>query len=243
MGRVETMLFRVLVGLLGTIVGYGAPLYSGWMQNTTYANLDCSGAVKQLSLTSFDTCFFYPNQPTGSRLYCEQASSSSWNIYERQYSDSTCTNPRAVMTTPVPTTVAPTCDGSGNAVKCVSDLSSAPLTSAPRGFIESRYWSSTCDESKIFERLIVPMGGCTLIQVERTDTMPNGVQIPLGPTFAYFKIDSCEWVNNGYVAFGSLHTDNRCSSPGSATSHVLPRGCMESAVNTALKLSATFTCG
>jgi hypothetical protein len=95
----------------------------------------------------------------------------------------------------------------------------------------------------IFERLIVPMGGCTLIQVERTDTLPNGSQIPLGPTFAYFKIDTCEWVNNGYVAFGSLHTDNRCLGQGSATSHVLPRGCMESAVNTGLKLSATFTCG
>ena len=232
------------MALLLAIVGHGAPLYSGWMQNTTYANPDCSGAVKQLSLTSFDTCFSYPSQLTGTRLYCEQASGqSAWNIYERQYSDLTCTNPRAVMTTPVPKSVAQNCDGSGNAVKCVADLSSAPLTSAPRGFIESRYWSATCDESYVFERLIVPVGGCTLIQVERTDTLPNGSQIPLGPTFAFFKIDTCEWVSNGYVAFGSLHTDNRCQSQGSATSHVLPRGCMESAVNTELKLSATFTCG
>jgi len=195
-------------------------------------------------LRSFDTCFANVGQTTGVRAYCVANPSSaltSWTLYEKEYSDSTCTNARASTAPSPPLATGPACDSNGNAVSCASTLANVPLSSAPRGFIENVYSSPTCDSAHVYARVITPQGGCTVITVERTDTLPNGQDLPLTSVQSYFKISSCEWVNNGYVAFGTLHIDNKCQAQGFPTSHTLPRGCMTSPGNQLF--SSTFTCG
>ena len=232
----------LLLLLLSPSLGQQVTVTSGWLLNTTYSSNDCSGSIDMLTIRSFDTCYYYPGQQTGVRAYCT-TTPGNWGLYEREYSDSTCTNPRAVMTTPTPLVSGSTCDGKGSAVSCAADLSSAPLKSSPRGFITSVYSSASCDEQHVYERVITPQGGCTVIRVERTDTMANGQQAPARAGVANFRVESCELVNDGYVVFGTLHDDRdvKCRGPGHPTSHVLPRGCVNNIDNTLF--SSLFSCG
>ena len=221
----------------------GAILSSGWLINTTYSGPGCTGTPTQMSVRSFDTCYKSPISNSAVRLYCVQPQHPGpWVVFEQGYSDDSCTNPRANTNAPaVPINSGTACDSSGRSIRCVRDLSSAPLQTAPRGFIESAYSSPLCEESKVMERTVTPAGGCTLVQVERTDSMPNGEQVPLAQVSAFLKVSSCEWVNSGYILFGTIHSDSACSDPGRPTRHTLPRGCM--AKSDGPTFYETFTCG
>lgn len=217
--------------------------YSGWLVNSSYSNNDCTGTINQLLLRSFDECLQIGSQ-VGVRQYCVSSTNGAngitWSSFETLYEDSKCLTaiPSKVG---IPVVSGTSCDSNGNKVTCQPTLTQLPFTSSPRAFIESVYVGGMCDESRLYQRIITPQGGCTVIEVMQTDVQSSGTQIPIQPKAVFFKMASCDYVNNGYIAFGTVHDNNKCSGTGVALSHVLPRGCDSPSTNA--PFSATFTCG
>ena len=213
----------------------------GWLQNVTYSNLDCTGAVTLLTLQTMGVCVS-STPTTGEKPFCIAASAgvnSSWSLYVTQFSNPNCSvdTQATIFTSKVSS--GKLCDNNGNRVSCVTNLSTAPFTTAPLSLTESAYVSPACEEQSLYQRIITPTGGCSRIEVNQYSSTPDGDSVMVIPETQYIKLQTCEFVNNGYVAFGTLHADPRClNGPGTTISHVLPKGCLAAGPYT-----ISFACG
>lgn len=233
LGRV--LLALLLICLANVADAAPSSLFSGWLLNTTYAANDCTGPVNSYMFRSFDSCFAGDaSRVTGRRQYCTaDAATGSWAAFTQPYSDAACTSKSALVATKIAS--GPSCDSRGNSVHCQSTLTGVP-SSQPRAFVESVYASLDCQESSVYQRIIAPPGGCLVIEVDKVDETSGVVSF----ANAYFKVASCEVLSSGMMAFGSLHSDDKCAGEGLATSHALPRGCMPDPAGV---FSFSFTCG
>ena len=233
-----TFLFSAYVNGQPTSTTTSSAVNSGWLQNVTYANNDCTGAVSLLTLQTMGVCIS-STATSAEKPFCEaSAGAESWSMYVNDYTTPTC-SVGSQTAAPRKVSSGKPCDGKGSRVSCVADLSTAPFTSAPLSLTESAYVSPACLEPNLYYRIITPVGGCTKIEVNQYTTTANGDSVMVAPQTQYIKLSTCEFVNNGYVAFGTLHTDPRClNGPGTSVSHVLPKGCLAAGSYT-----ISFSCG
>ena len=182
--------------------------------------------MNSILLRSFDACFQADGTRTkGQRQFCTTDDSGGWAAFDQLYVDSNCET-KSQSKQPGQVASGPLCDAKGNEVRCQVDLSALNM-SYPRALVESVYSDLTCGELNIYQRIITPPNGCTVISTESTDT--------------YLRVSSCEVLPSGMVAFGTLHSDDKCvSSPAIPTAHVLPKGCL--AIPGGI-FSVSFTCG
>ena len=245
------LLFALLLAAHATTIAASpTSLFSGWLINTTYTSNTCSGPISSIMLRSFDSCFAADATHTlTQREYCtSDASTGNWAAFTQLYADAQCTLSPTIPLPPQELASGPKCDARGNQVVCSKTLPTTLSTSYPRAFIESIYAQPDCAQPSIYQRIIAPPGGCVLITVERTDTtvspssggtLTSTTSSAISTAMAYFKVESCEVLSSGMVAFGSLYGDNKCADgEGIKTSHMLPKGCLPAG-----GFAFTFSCG